>query len=79
MLKPPLGDDPLVFESKRENMQQVVRDIHFLLISLQVVWKSLQSFSDNSLFPSFATKIAPLKLKWEPFFEQYREPRNSAE
>lgn len=74
-----LGDDPLVFESKRENMRQVVRDIHFLLISLQIVWKALQSVSDNNLFPSFAAALAPLKIKWKPFFEQYREPRNTFE
>jgi len=74
-----LGDDPSVFEAKRKNMRQVVRDIHFLLISLQVVWKSFQRLSDSSLFPSFAPTLAPLKGKWEFFFERYREPRNTFE
>lgn len=74
-----LGDDPSVFAAKRESMRQVVRDIHFLLISLQVVWKSLQRFRGSNLFPSFAAALAPLELKWKPFFEQYREPRNTFE
>lgn len=74
-----LGDDPGVFEAKRQNMRQVVRDIHFLLISLQVVWKSLKRMSNSQLFPSFAGALAPLKVKWDPFFEQYREPRNTFE
>lgn len=74
-----LGGDLSVLDAKRKNMEQVVRDIHFLLISLQVVWKSLQRFRDSNLFPSFAATLAPLELKWRPFFEQYREPRNTFE
>ena len=74
-----LGDDPGVFEAKRQNMRQVVRDIHFLLISLQVVWKSLKRMCDGQFFPSFSGALAPLKVKWEPFFEQHREPRNTFE
>lgn len=74
-----LGDDPSVFHLKHDNMRQVVRDIHFLLISLQVVWKSLQRFCDGTHFPSFTASLTPLRKKWEPYFEQYREPRNTFE
>lgn len=74
-----LGDDHSAFHLKRDNMRQVVRDIHFLLISLQVVWKSLQRFSDGSHFPSFEASLTPLKQNWKPYFEQYRVPRNTFE
>jgi len=74
-----LGDDPSVLQLKRDYMRQVMRDIHFLLISLQVVWKSLQRLSDGTHFPSFTASLTPLRQKWEPYFEQYREPRNTFE
>ena len=74
-----LGDDPSMFKAKREDMRQVVRDIHFLLVSLQVVWKSLKCMSDPTLFPSFSGALGPLRAKWEVYFEQFRAPRNTFE
>ena len=66
------------FAAKRRTMQQVVRDIHYLLISLQVIWKTLQRLCDGKLYPHFVNMVA-LRDKWSPYFEQYREPRNTLE
>ncbi|MFC1626074.1 hypothetical protein ACFL19_00060 [Pseudomonadota bacterium] len=75
---PVTPEDQGAFQTKRKAMQQVVRDIHFLLISLQVIWKTLQTMCNASLYPSFADLI-PLQDKWASYFEQYREPRNTFE
>jgi hypothetical protein len=66
------------FAAKRRAMQQVVRDIHYLLVSLQVIWKTLQRLCDGKLYPNFSSFVA-LRDKWSPYFEQYREPRNTLE
>ncbi|MEW5904554.1 MAG: hypothetical protein AB1722_09465 [Pseudomonadota bacterium] len=68
----------LVFERARLLMKQVVRDIHCLLIFLQVIWKTLKVMADKELYPHFDA-LSVLKNKWEPFFEQYRESRNTLE
>lgn len=70
--------DSQAFSEKRRAMQQVVRDIHYLLISLQVIWKTMQRLCNSSLYPNFAG-LVPLRKKWEPYFAQYREPRNTLE
>jgi hypothetical protein len=66
------------FVEKRHAMQQVVRDIHYLLISVQVIWKTLQRLCDSNLYPNFSRMVA-LRDKWSQYFEQYREPRNTLE
>ena len=66
------------FAAKRRAMQQVVRDIHYLLISVQVIWKTLQRLCDAKLYPHFVGMVA-LRDKWVPYFEQFREPRNTLE
>jgi hypothetical protein len=67
-----------VFKAKHTGMKQVVRDIHFLLISLQVVWKSLQQLADKVHYPNFV-ELEYIKNEWSDYFEQYREPRNTFE
>jgi len=67
------------FAKKRAQMQGVVRDIHFLLVSLQVVWKALRRFCDPTLYPNFAGALKPLMDKWSGYFVQYLEPRNTFE
>ncbi len=66
------------FAEKRHAMQQVIRDIHYLLISIQVIWKTLQRMCDSNLYPNYSRMVA-LRDKWSQFFEQYREPRNTLE
>jgi hypothetical protein len=73
------GDNPELSEEKKQAMRQVVRDIHFLLISLQAVWKSLQRMTNSALFPNFCGPFETLRERWEDYFEQYREPRNTFE
>lgn len=70
--------DPSVFRQKRILMKQVVRDIHCLLVFLQVIWKTLKVLSDGELYPHFES-LSALRKKWEPYFEQYRQPRNTLE
>ncbi len=70
--------DPAIFRQKHALMRQVVRDIHCLLIFLQVIWKTLKVLSDRDLYPHFGS-LAALRDKWEPYFEQYRQPRNTLE
>jgi len=72
------GDLDQIFKVKHKGMRQVVRDIHFLLISLQVIWKSLQQLCDEAQYPNFINLI-PLKEEWNEYFDQYREPRNTFE
>jgi hypothetical protein len=72
------GDGLDVFRQKRVLMKQVVRDIHCLLVFLQVIWKTLKVLTNGALYPHFAT-LSPLKDKWEAYFEQYRELRNTLE
>jgi len=59
-------------------MQQVVRDIHCLLVFLQVIWKTLQVMSDANLYPHFQP-VTLLRDKWQNYFEQYRPARNTFE
>ena len=66
------------WEAKLKLMHQVVRDIHFLLVSKQAIWRTLSTLSSQDLYPSFQS-VVPLKVQWAPYFEQYREPRNSFE
>lgn len=68
----------IVFQKKHLLMKQVVRDIHCLLIFLQVIWKTLKVLSDRELYPHFEA-LAVLREKWRPYFEQYRELRNTLE
>jgi|GEM_PF-2224107 hypothetical protein len=69
---------PEVLRQKQALMKQVVRDIHCLLIFLQVIWKTLKVLSNKELYPHFEL-LSALQGKWEPYFEQYREPRNTLE
>jgi hypothetical protein len=70
--------DQAGFMDKWRRMQQVIRDIHYLLVSLQVVWKTVQRMCDPVLYPHFVP-LSLLRDKWAPYFEQYREPRNTFE
>ena len=72
------GDVVAVARAKRAHMQQVVRDIHCLLVFLQVIWKTLQVISDPNLYPNFKA-VALLRDKWQDYFEQYRAARNTLE
>ena len=65
-------------EQKNQAMQQVVRDIHFLLVSLQVIWKTVNTMCDQDLYPSF-TGTKCLRKKWKCYFEQYKDPRDTFE
>lgn len=71
-------NDQAAFVEKRRAMQQVVRDIHYLLVSLQVIWKTVQRLCDAKLYPNFRN-MAALRDKWASYFEQYLEPRNTFE
>jgi hypothetical protein len=66
------------WETKITSMNQVIRDIHFLLVSKQAIWRALQTLCSLELYPRFQN-LVPLKTKWGPYFEQYRNPRNSFE
>jgi hypothetical protein len=70
--------DQTAFMEKRRQMQQVIRDIHYLLVSLQVIWKTVQRLCDVKLYPHF-TPMSSLRDQWAPYFKQYREPRNTFE
>jgi hypothetical protein len=59
-------------------MNQVIRDIHYLLVSLQVIWKTVERMCDPDLYPHFATML-PVRDKWQSYFEQYEKPRNTFE
>ena len=72
------GDMAATVNVKRAHMQQVVRDIHCLLVFLQVVWKTLKIMSSPGLYPHF-TALAQLRDKWDPYFDQYRLARNTCE
>jgi hypothetical protein len=72
------GDLAAIAEIKRSHMQQVIRDIHCLLVFLQVIWKTLQVMSAPDLYPHF-TAVAQLRDKWRQYFEQYRAARNTFE
>jgi hypothetical protein len=66
------------FEAKRLAMHQVIRDIHFLLVSKQAIWRAVATLCSVELYPKFQ-HLVPLKKSWHPYFEQFREPRNSFE
>lgn len=66
------------WQEKITSMNQVIRDIHYLLVSKQAMWRALQTLCLPDLYPRFQ-QLLPLKIKWEPYFEQYRNPRNSFE
>jgi hypothetical protein len=59
-------------------MKEVVRDIHSLLIFLQVISKTLQTLSNKALYPNFS-QLSALNDKWKEYFDQYRDPRNTFE
>jgi hypothetical protein len=48
------ADPDVAFRQKRQLMKQVVRDIHSLLIFLQVISKTLQTLSNKALYPNFS-------------------------
>ena len=59
-------------------IKQVVRDIHCLLVFLQVISKTLQTLSNKDLYPNFS-RLAELNDKWKPYFDQYLDARNTLE
>jgi hypothetical protein len=65
-------------DAKRKMMHQVIRDIHFLLVSKQAIWRSLQTLCLSHVYPSFVG-VDSTRTKWASYFEQFREPRNSFE
>lgn len=69
---------PGAFEEKGRAMHQVIRDIHFLLVSKQAIWRALNTLCGVELYPSFQN-LEVVKTKWSPYFEQFKEPRNSFE
>ena len=68
----------VAFRQKRRLMKHVVRDIHSLLIFLQVISKTLQTLSNKALYPNFS-QLSVLNDKWKQYFDQYRDPRNTFE
>lgn len=66
------------FSEKRRLMKQVVRDIHSLLVFMQVISKTLQTLSNKDLYPHFS-QLSALNDKWKPYFDQYRDLRNTFE
>lgn len=72
------ADPAVAFRQKRRLMKQVVRDIHSLLIFLQVISKILQTLSNKALYPNFS-QLFVLNDKWKQYFGQYRDPRNTFE
>ena len=72
------ADPAVAFRQKRRLMKQVVRDIHSLLIFLQVISKTLQTLSNKALYPNFS-QLSVLNDKWKQYFNQYRDPRNTFE
>jgi hypothetical protein len=72
------ADPDVAFRQKRRLMKQVVRDIHSLLIFLQVISKTLQTLSNKALYPNFS-QLSVLNDKWKPYFDQYRNSRNTFE
>jgi hypothetical protein len=72
------ADPDVAFRQKRRLMKQVVRDIHSLLIFLQVISKTLQTLSNKALYPNFS-QLSVLNDKWKPYFDRYRDPRNTFE
>jgi hypothetical protein len=64
--------------TKRFHMQQVVRDVHCLLVFIQVIWRTLTVMSDPELYPHFVPLVA-LRAKWQPYFKQYLAPRDTFE
>ena len=72
------ADPTVAFRQKRRLMKQVVRDIHSLLIFLQVISKTLQTLSNKALYPNFS-QLSVLNDKWKQYFNQYRDPRNTFE
>lgn len=72
------ADPAVAFRQKRRLMKQVVRDIHSLLIFLQVISKILQTLSNKALYPNFS-QLSVLNDKWKQYFGQYRDPRNTFE
>ena len=72
------ADPTVAFRQKRRLMKQVVRDIHSLLIFLQVISKTLQALSNKALYPNFS-QLSVLNDKWKQYFDQYRDPRNTFE
>ncbi len=74
------GTDDLeaAFRQKRRLMKQVVRDIHILLVFLQVISKTIKTFSNKALYPNFS-QLSGLYDKWKLYFEQYHDARNTLE
>jgi hypothetical protein len=72
------ADPDAAFHQKRKLMKQVVRDIHSLLVFLQVISKTLQTLSNKTLYPNFS-QLSALNDSWKPYFYQYRDPRNTLE
>jgi hypothetical protein len=72
------ADPNVAFRQKRQLMKQVVRDIHSLLIFLQVISKTLQTLCNKALYPNFS-QLSVLNDKWKPYFDQYRNSRNTFE
>lgn len=72
------ADPAVAFRQKRRLMKQVVRDIHSLLIFLQVISKTLQTLSNKAFYPNFS-QLSVLNDKWKQYFDQYRDPRNTFE
>jgi hypothetical protein len=66
------------WETKVTAMNQVIRDIHFLLVSKQAICRALQTLCSPDLYPRFQN-LVPLNAKWGSYFEQFRNPRNSFE
>jgi hypothetical protein len=67
-----------IFPSVQREMRQVIRDVHFLFVAKQVVWKALDRLGNSTLYPSFS-EVRELRDRWQPYFEQYLDPRNTFE
>ena len=67
-----------VARQKRRLMKQVVRDIHSLLIFLRSYLR-LSKLFNKAHYPNFSSNCSVLNDKWKPYFDRYRDLRNTFE
>ena len=67
-----------LFRKKQKNMEQVISDIHFLMLSLDKVWKLIDRLTGPSLCPELV-KSRKFKKTIRKFLAPYREARDTFE
>lgn len=67
-----------LFQQKRLNMEQVISDIHFLVLCLDKIWKLIDRLTGTSLCPELKT-ARQFKKTIRPFLKPYLEARDTFE